>query len=201
MIKIKDIYIYRRKDESLDLFVDILKYLHAGKYVTYTDSDRHGMAYDCLKHNLEGKEGILIFSGVESLGGDEAEILKEINYFAETNLDIIFLSYPTMLETIGSPWNHRLLLFMKEILGDTHTQIIPFPERQKLHAGRKKITFPQGWEELYKQWENKEITAREFMKASHLKKGTFYHMMAEYKDMQQSFVEEHRFSRVVNRTL
>lgn len=47
--------------------------------------------------------------------------------------------------------------------------------------GRKKISFPDNWESLYATWDNGEITAKEFMDKSGLKKGTFYHLVNEYK--------------------
>lgn len=50
-------------------------------------------------------------------------------------------------------------------------------------TGRKKISFPDNWESLYAAWDNGEITAKEFMDKSGLKKGTFYHLVNEYKEL------------------
>ena len=50
-------------------------------------------------------------------------------------------------------------------------------------TGRKKISFPDNWENLYATWNNGEITAKEFMDKSGLKKGTFYHLVNEYKEL------------------
>ena len=50
-------------------------------------------------------------------------------------------------------------------------------------TGRKKISFPDNWENLYAAWDNGEITAKEFMDKSGLKKGTFYHLVNEYKEL------------------
>lgn len=46
-----------------------------------------------------------------------------------------------------------------------------------------KISFPDNWENLYAAWDNGEITAKEFMDKSGLKKGTFYHLVNEYKEL------------------
>ena len=47
----------------------------------------------------------------------------------------------------------------------------------------QKISFPDNWENLYAAWDNGEITAKEFMDKSGLKKGTFYHLVNEYKEL------------------
>ena len=45
------------------------------------------------------------------------------------------------------------------------------------------MAFPDGWDELYEKWEKQEISSKEFMEQSGLKKATFYNMLTEYKAM------------------
>lgn len=47
----------------------------------------------------------------------------------------------------------------------------------------KKINFPENWESLYAAWDNGEITAKEFMDTSGLKKGTFYNLVNDYREI------------------
>ena len=49
------------------------------------------------------------------------------------------------------------------------------------HLGRKATKFPDEWEELYPLWIGGEITAKEFMKKSKLKKTTFYKLVKVYQ--------------------
>lgn len=47
--------------------------------------------------------------------------------------------------------------------------------------GRPKVTYPNNWEEIYDLWYNKkEITAKEAMKRTGLKRNTFYKFTKEY---------------------
>jgi hypothetical protein len=51
----------------------------------------------------------------------------------------------------------------------------------KHNAGRPNAKYPENWEELYEQWENKNITSKEFMEKANLKKATFYNLLSDYK--------------------
>ena len=55
------------------------------------------------------------------------------------------------------------------------------PEHGKSNSGRKRISFPDNWEDLYGKWVNKEMDSREFLEKSGLKKATFYNMLNEYR--------------------
>lgn len=52
-------------------------------------------------------------------------------------------------------------------------------KRTGIHLGRHEVEFPDGWEEIYLQWENNEITAVQAMKMLGLKKTTFYKLIKE----------------------
>lgn len=66
---------------------------------------------------------------------------------------------------------------------NTHKNIVEIPRNKRNNSGRSKIAFPDRWDELYEEWENKKITSKEFMKQSGLKKATFYNILTEYKAM------------------
>ena len=51
-----------------------------------------------------------------------------------------------------------------------------------MYIGRNKIVFPDTWDELYALWERHEISSKEFIEKSGLKKATFYNLLAEYKE-------------------
>ena len=45
------------------------------------------------------------------------------------------------------------------------------------HLGRRPTLYPQNWNELYTLWLKGDITAKEFMRRTGLKKSTFYRMI------------------------
>ena len=59
------------------------------------------------------------------------------------------------------------------------------------------MAFPEGWDEMYEEWEKKKISSKTFMEKSGLKKATFYNLLTEYKDIlkeQNDYLK--RFARV-----
>lgn len=50
------------------------------------------------------------------------------------------------------------------------------------YKGRKKIEFPENWNEIYPKWKNRELTANKAMELLHLKRNTFYKLLEEAKN-------------------
>jgi hypothetical protein len=55
---------------------------------------------------------------------------------------------------------------------------------KRSNSGRNKLPFPNNWDELYEKWEKDEITSKQFIEMSGLKKATFYNLLTEYKEIQ-----------------
>ena len=53
------------------------------------------------------------------------------------------------------------------------------------HVGRPKMKYPENWEELYAQWDNKDITSKDFIEKANLKRATFYNLLSDYKKIKQ----------------
>ena len=54
-------------------------------------------------------------------------------------------------------------------------------QEENITLGRKRIPYPSNWESAYSKWENKEISATEFMEMTGLKKRTLYNLIKQYK--------------------
>jgi len=52
--------------------------------------------------------------------------------------------------------------------------------------GRKKIGFPENWEDVYSRWQRREIKAKAAMKELGLNQTTYYNLKREYEQKQQS---------------
>lgn len=50
------------------------------------------------------------------------------------------------------------------------------------YKGRKPISYPDNWEEVYQKWEKKEITALKAREMLGLKKNTFYKLAKKWKE-------------------
>lgn len=59
-----------------------------------------------------------------------------------------------------------------------------------VHLGQPVIAYPQNWEEVYRQWQNKQITAVAAMNMLGLKRSTFYKMAAKFREEHQKTTDE-----------
>jgi len=86
----------------------------------------------------------------------------------------------------GTPTGKLMLTMIAAIYEFERTNML---ERQKegiaiaKHAGkykgRKKITFPDNWNEVYPAWKKRELTGSKAMEILNLKRNTFYSLIAE----------------------
>lgn len=50
-----------------------------------------------------------------------------------------------------------------------------------IHFGRPAIAYPPNWDEVYRQWESKQITAVAAMHRLGLKRSTFYKLVSQFR--------------------
>ena len=59
---------------------------------------------------------------------------------------------------------------------------IALARQQGKYKGRKKIGFPDNWEEVYTEWKSRQITGAQAMNLLNLKRNTFYNLIKEYEE-------------------
>ena len=141
-----------------------------------------------LKSHLENTHDGLIIDSLHSLGKNNREISKELQWFQQNNVPLIVLDIPSTAQ--GSVHPMQLLaeiysnLAATEIHNVKEKQRIGINRRREQNAplGRKRIPYPANWEEAYARWERKEISVGEFMELTGLKKGTLYNLIKQYKE-------------------
>ena len=181
------IYVYMKKGEDLSLINFLLEkasHGHEPYYDLYTDSDRDYIAFNQLKRDIEKEKGLLIISSINNIGSNKNDVFKELAWLKNNHIETIFADYPTT-QIFDNPAANELAL---SVIIDVYASLLDnktFDIRSAVAAstGRKKIGFPDNWENLYAAWDNGEINAKEFMDKSGLKKGTFYHLVNEYKEL------------------
>ena len=181
------IYVYMKKGEDLSLINFLLEkasHGHEPYYDLYTDSDRDYIAFNQLKRDIEKEKGLLIISSINNIGSNKNDVFKELAWLKNNHIETILADYPAT-QIFDNPAANELAL---SVIIDVYASLLDnktFDIRSAVAAstGRKKISFPDNWENLYAAWDNGEITAKEFMDKSGLKKGTFYHLVNEYKEL------------------
>ncbi|MCB2361936.1 recombinase family protein [Clostridium estertheticum] len=79
----------------------------------------------------------------------------------------------TMIESIVE--------FQKATLLERQKKGIAVAKANGKYKGRKKITYPLNWEEIYNKYKDRELTGTSAMELLKLKRNTFYKLVDEYK--------------------
>ena len=102
---------------------------------------------------------------------------KKVNLVSiKENLDTATPTGKLMLTMIGA-----INEFERANLLERQREGIALAKQQGKYKGRKKIDFPDNWEEVYVRWKNRQITGTQAMNLLHLKRNTFYNLLKEYE--------------------
>lgn len=180
MINIINLVAYRKNNEQISSFQDKIEqyFPPVKKYTLYTDQTRDSLAYQQMKEDISDKNTIVLMDSINDLSFDSITQIHEIDWFLNQSISCIFFTYTTMLEHPEN--NQEYLRLLKDYVISSYQKKKVLPFNQAIR--KKRIDYPEKWENLFEKWENKEITARYFMKECGLKRGTFYHMIADYKE-------------------
>lgn len=181
------IYVYIKKGEDIKAIDALLqKAFHNREpyFDLYTDSDRDYIAFKQLKKDIEKERGLLVISSINNIGSNKQDVYEELLWLKNNRIETVFADYPAT-HIFDNPMANELAI---SVIIDVYASLLgnkTFDIRPSVAAstGRKKISFPENWESLYAAWDNGEITAKEFIEKSGLKKGTFYNLVNEYKEI------------------
>ena len=125
-----------------------------------------------------------MISSINNIGSNKQEVYEQLLWLKTNKIVTIFADYPAT-HIFDNPASNQLAI---SVIIDVYSSLLgnkTFDIRSAMAAttGRKKISFPDNWENLYVAWDNGEISAKEFMDKSGLKKGTFYNLVNEYKEI------------------
>lgn len=139
---------------------------------------------------------MLVVKSLDRLSRNKTDIKNELEYLRSEGIRLKVLDLPTTLIELpeGQEWifdmiNNILIEVLSSIAEQERITIrqrqregIEAARRMGKHLGRFPIAYPDNWKELYILWERGNITAKEFMSATGLKKTTFYKLIKKYKE-------------------
>ncbi len=176
-------YIYHKQSEPLEPFHEMWQ---GYDFAVFTDSDRDMLSYQKMLEQLHPHTDSVAIWSLYDLGQEKKDILEQVHWFRQNGICLYILQYPVLRENPGLQLNQVLLGLLEDVLRDELSReqhpMAYIANRRNEHSGRKKIVYPDNWEKLYQQWIDKSITAKQFMQQAGLKRGTFYHMVAEYRE-------------------
>jgi DNA invertase Pin-like site-specific DNA recombinase len=111
---------------------------------------------------------------------DIVEQLQKKGIELVSNKESIDTKTPTgklMLTMIGA-----IHEFERANLLERQREGIVIAKKDGAYKGRKKIEYPENWEEVYKQYKCRKLKGYEAMEQLGLKKNTFYGLISEYEE-------------------
>ena len=198
-------------DQNLDRQLQALsRYVEPDMIVTDKSSGRdlNRPGYQSLKVGI-GKlvEGdTLYIKSLDRLSRNKEDLKKELQYFKDKGIKVKILDMPTtmtdfpmeqawigdmitniMIEVLSSiAQNERETTRQRQLEGlaamPTDSTGKKISRRTGNPIGRPPVTYPKKWDSVYKDWQDKKITARQAMRLLNLKPNSFYKLAKEYSE-------------------
>lgn len=131
-----------------------------------------------------GKNGdVIVIDAMHDLGSSKDDIVRRLGKIINKQLVLLSCDFSgTYIHGISPNINNIVLETIADMLSaaDGNTNVISFRPKS---VGRPSITFPDGWDEKYAQWENGSLSSKAFMEWAGMKKATFYNKLTEYKEL------------------
>lgn len=185
MVRFMNIHLYAKTHEPLSLFDDALNIIRQdGDDVQITSENKR--TFRGLNDIKTVRDDIIyIVTSLSSLGLNDAEIATQLTWFSGHAVKLVICDIPSTYEYgVTQPMNQAILSTIIQSVLNENSNIVTV-SLKKAHCGRNKLPFPDNWDELYKSWSDGEITSKEFIARSGLKKATFYNLVTEYKSIQE----------------
>lgn len=149
----------------------------------------------------------LIVKSLDRLSRNKEDAKKELQYFSSIGVRVKILDLPTTMADIpeGQDWVldmvNNILIEVLSSIAENERLTIRSRQAEGLAAmpvdkksgkkisrktgrcvGRPPVQFPENWEEYYRKWKKKEITAVSAMDHLGLKPNSFYKLVHRYED-------------------
>ena len=180
----KCIHIYKHTDEDIELFEQAIRKLSIPEADTrlYQEAQRDFLVYQKLLEEIGESPALVMVKSLESICNGKEFVPEALQRLLASRIVLLVLDYPVMLTKLDIKTNHLFLQLLWEVYTKPKAKLVDLRAEKSKQLGRRKIRYPENWSELYEKWQAGEITGRDFMKVTGIKRGTFYHMVAEYKE-------------------
>ena len=158
------------------------------------DLERKG--YQALINTMLRRGDTLIIKSLDRLSRNKCDIKKELERFKENGIRLKVIDLPTTMIDFpdGQEWvmemvNNILVEVLSTIAENERANIrqrqkegIELAKKKNVKFGRPAREFPDGWNDDYRKWKAKEITAVFFRKKYNMASSTFYKKVGEWEE-------------------
>lgn len=186
------------REQNLDRQLEAFKKLGAEEREIITDKesgkdlDRPG--YQALKTTILRPGDTLVIKSLDRLSRSKADIRNELQWFKDNHIRLKVIDLPTTMMDLstGQEWIFEMVNnILIEVLGTIAEQErLTIRQRQRegiaaakakgKHLGRPVKALPDNWESVIALWHTGQITAREAMRQTGLRRSTFYARVKEH---------------------
>lgn len=186
-----DIYIYMKYTDSEEKIKQVVNFIRNDSDSLFVSMEKRRSFYELARiQKSMKKEDVVVIENLSSLGMNEAEISNQLEWFVQKKRMLaVGDCLPTYQFGMSQPANMAALSVLKQVIVSSNKNVVELPNYRRSNSGRSRIAFPENWEELYEKWDNKEISSKEFLNQTGLKKATFYNLLTEYKEQIDSMNE------------
>ena len=110
----------------------------------------------------------LYIKSLDRLSRNKEDLKRELQYFKDKGVKVKILDMPTTMQDFPAE---------QAWIGDMVTNIVI---EVLSSIAQKPITYPKKWESVYRDWQDKKITARQAMRLLNLKPNSFYKLAKQY---------------------
>lgn len=180
------------REQNLDRQLEAFHSLGAEEREIITDKesgkslDRPG--YQALKTAMLRPGDTLVIKSLDRLSRSKIDIKDELQWFRDNDIRLKVIDLPTTMMDLpaGQKWVFEMVNnILIEVLGTIAEQErLTIRQRQRegidaakskgKHLGRPTVALPANWDETISLWRSGEITAKEAMKRTGVKRTTFY---------------------------
>ena len=181
-----ELCIYHKTIEDISIFDEIMN-LYASEADNIQIISENRRAYrelEQLLRKIDSANTVVIISDISVLGLTTEDIINRLESFVTHEICLFICKYSATYEYgMLQPVNKAVLTTLLQSMLNTNTNVVEIQRNKRTNSGRNKMAFPEGWDEMYEEWEKKRISSKTFMEKSGLKKATFYNLLTEYKDI------------------
>ena len=184
-VTIMRIYVYIKNTENVSEFTQVLNIIRQdnSEIIVITESRRSFRELEKIKNIVTINDIVVVFT-ISSLGLNEAEISNQLDWFATKSICLVICDLDSTYRFgVTQPMNKAVLTTLLQSVLRHNSNIVKLPVNRRKNSGRNKIAYPDNWEELYESWIDKQITSKEFLNKTGLKKATFYNLLTDYKQI------------------
>lgn len=184
------------REQNLDRQIAAFTALGAQERDIITDKesgkDLNRTGYTALKTALLRRGDTLVIKSLDRLSRNKDDIKQELEYFKNNGIRLKVLDLPTTMIELpeGQEWvfdmvNNILIEVLasiaqqeRETIKKRQAEGIAAAKEKGKHLGRPALVYPDNWIETFTAWKSGNITAKQAMEKTGLKRTSFYKLAA-----------------------